>query len=89
MGIAELRLDGNEYGITFAGKHHRVVSLHAPVIGEIKDVVGGAYDQGGDVLIFHQRAHAVEFLLVNGPRHSYSAKETLQATSGILSFVET
>ena len=74
MGVRKLGLDRDEYGIAFAGKHYRVVSLHTPVIGEIKNVVGSAYDQGGDVLMFHQRAHTVEFLLVNGPRHSYSAK---------------
>jgi len=70
-GIRELRFERYESGLSLAWKDDRIISLHAPVIGEIENVVWGANDQRGKVLILHQCPNAVEFRLVNGPGHDF------------------
>ena len=58
------------------GKDDGVISLHAPIIREIENIVGRAADQRGEILIFHQGANAIEFRFVYGPSHSRHCTES-------------
>src|SRR5205807_2352285 len=55
LRVGQLRLDGDQRGIAFSGKNDGVISLHAPVVGEIDNVVRRADDEGAQILIFHDR----------------------------------
>src|SRR5260370_40673474 len=70
LGIGLLWFEGNQRGLAIVRKDDSVISLHAPVVGEIEDVVRRAADQCGEVLIFHQGADTIEFYSVCGPGHS-------------------
>src|SRR5271165_2858056 len=61
FGVGLLWFKGNQRGLALAGKNNRVIALHAPVVGEIENVVGRATDQGGEILFCHQSADAIEF----------------------------
>src|SRR4029077_11143613 len=56
-------------GIALLRKNHSVISLHAPVVGEIQDIVRRADDDCADVLILHQGAYAIQLRLILGPSH--------------------
>ena len=60
---------GPLHGVPFTGKDCRIVSLHAPVICEIDEIVGRTHDERGHILILHQGANATQFRFVNWPRH--------------------
>ncbi len=61
-----LRLDGDERGLALAWEDRDVVALHAPVVGEVDDVVGRAHDQGVEIVASHEFADAGEFELSRG-----------------------
>ena len=60
LSVGELRLERDQRGLAFARENGDVVALHAPVIGEIENVVRSADDQGGEFLILHQGANPVQ-----------------------------
>jgi len=71
LGIRKLGFESYESGISLTWEDDRIVSLHAPVVGEIENVIWGANDHSAKVLILHQGADTVEFCMVNRPGHSF------------------
>ena len=67
--VVFLRLDGDERGFAFAREDRDVVALHAPVVGEVDDVVGRADDQRVEIMLLHQIADAVQFRFVDRIGH--------------------
>src|SRR5258708_9088400 len=72
LGFTVLRLDDQERWIAFAWENGDVVSLHRPIVGEIKDVVGCADDHGGEIMLLHHPANTAPFVLVERKCHWHS-----------------
>ena len=62
-------LDRDQDRIAFAREHRRVEALHAPEVRQVEDVVGSPHDERVELLLGHQRAHALEFRVVARPAH--------------------
>src|SRR5712691_764147 len=58
LRVGELRLKSDQCRFSLAREDERVITFHAPIVREIKNVVGRAHDQGLEVLVFHQGADA-------------------------------
>ncbi len=71
-GVFLLRLQGDERGLTLARENRHVVALHAPVVGEVDDVVGRTHHQRVEIVALHQIADAGELGLVNRVGHRVS-----------------
>ena len=52
------------------GKTHGVVPLHAPEVRQVEDVVGRADDERVELVLGHERAHALELRVVPRPGHA-------------------
>ena len=63
------RLETDEHGLALAREHAGVVALHPPEVREIEDVVGRADHERVELLLGHQRAHALELRVVSRPGH--------------------
>ena len=70
FGFFVLRLDRQQHRLTFARENNQVVSFHAPIIGEVENIVGRASDDSVKVLLAHQQANTVELALVNWMCHA-------------------
>ena len=66
-GLVQLRLHHDERRVVFAREDDDVVALHAPVVGEVEDVVGRAHHQRVEIALGHERAHAVQLGVVSRP----------------------
>src|SRR6266571_471778 len=69
LGFAKLRLNHQERRVAFAGEDGDVVALHRPIVGQIKNVVGRADNQGGEVVLLHHLPHATPFFEVERIGH--------------------
>ena len=85
LGIGLLRLEGNQRGLAMTRKDDGVISLHAPVVGEIQNIIRRAADQRGKVLIFHQGTNTIEFYFVCRPSHSSFTTQSQCTVTGLFS----
>ena len=64
-------LEADEHRVALDREDDRVVPLHPPEVRQVEDVVGCAHDERIELLLGHQRAHALELGVVPGPAHSF------------------
>ncbi len=62
-------LEADQDGLALAREHAGVVALHPPEVRQIENVVRGADDEGVELVLRHERAYAIELLVVSGPAH--------------------
>ena len=63
------RLEADEHRLALAREDARVVSLHSPEVRQVEDVVGRAHDERVELVLGHERAHALELRVVARPAH--------------------
>ena len=56
-------------GFALAREDDGVVTLHAPIVGEIENVVWGTHDQSIEIVLHHQLLHALKLRFVDRPWH--------------------
>src|SRR5205823_14722056 len=81
-----LRLEHDQRGLALPREDGQVVALHAPVVGEVEDVVGRADDERVELALDHQRAHPLELRVVARPRHAradWIARQTFSPFAGM------
>ena len=71
-GVVERRFEREQGRLAFAREDDDVVALHREEVREIEDVVGRADDERVDVLLAHERTHALELRVVARPAHPAS-----------------
>src|SRR5262249_55803436 len=67
--VGDLRLERNESCFPLLRKNNCVISLHAPIVRKIKDIIWRTHDQRVEVLLLHQSTDAAQLFFVSGPRH--------------------
>ena len=71
------RLEADEDRLALAREDARVVSLHAPEVREVEDVVGRPHDERVEPPLGHERADAVELRIVARPAQAASSQTTV------------
>src|SRR5215472_10255287 len=73
LRLTELRLDDQERRVSLARKNNEVVSLHGPVVRQIKNIVGCARDQSVQIVTVEDFAHTLQFFVVDREAHLATA----------------
>jgi len=68
-GVLLARLEADEDRLAVAREDAHVVPLHAPEVRQVEDVVGSPDDEGVELALGHQRANALELVVVPRPAH--------------------
>ncbi len=63
------RLETDQRRLALTREDARVVPLHPPEVREVEDVVGRADDERVELVLGHERAHALELRVVARPAH--------------------
>ena len=76
------RLEADQHRIALPREDDGVVALHPPEVRQVEDVVGRAGNEHVELLVGHQRAHAVELRVVARPAHAPPGKVCVSETQG-------
>ena len=69
LGVGLRGLEADQDRLALLREDDRVVALHAPEVRQVQNVVGRADDEGVELVLDHQRPHAVELGIVARPAH--------------------
>src|SRR2546429_4454876 len=73
LRFAELWLDDQKRWIAVARKNNQVISLHGPVVRQVKNVVRRADHQRIEMVLLQHLPHALPLLFVDGIAHLATA----------------